>query len=197
VATLYNRCKVGAAYTPDMKAQTLTLHEGDKTALEYLGAAVVLQWSNLPEDLRKSFLQQAGSVGGLPFVANLHGQIEALIERVRGRGPGVGRVLVAPGSRYRSRRRADAIAQGRYANGLGAMLAAEEGAVLLEPVADDPDAAVLAGRRQRMDRAFEAVEGVGGTVHADLKCLVVVVSAGFASGHDNPRNGCVFGGLRS
>jgi len=74
---------------PDMKAQTLTLHEGDKTALEYLGAAVVLQWSSLPEDLRKSLLQQADSVGGLPFVANLHGQIEALIERVRGRGPGV------------------------------------------------------------------------------------------------------------
>src|SRR4029453_12518753 len=98
-------------------------------------------------------------------------------------------------SRSRSRRRADAIAQAGYANGLGAVLAAEEGAVLLEPVADDADAAVLAGRRQRVDRAFETVEGVGGTVHADLKCLVVVVSAGFASGHDNPRNGCGFGGL--
>jgi len=69
---------------------------------------------------------------------------------------------VAPGSRSRSRCRADAIAQAGYANGLGAVLAAKEGAVLLEPVADDADAAVLAGRRQRMDRAFEAVEGVGG-----------------------------------
>src|SRR5215510_13856502 len=77
-------------------------------------------------------------------------------------------------SRSRSRRRADAIAQAGYANGLGA---------------------VLAARRQRVDRAFEAVEGVGGTVHADLKCLVVVVSAGFASGHENPRNGCGFWGL--
>src|SRR5215472_8312252 len=65
------------------------------------------------------------------------------------------------------------------------MLAAEEGAVLLQAVTDDADAAVLAGRRQRMDRAFEAVEGVGGTVHAHLKCLVVVVSTGFTSGHDN------------
>src|SRR5262249_24465380 len=100
-------------------------------------------------------------------------------------------------SRSRPRRRADAIAQAGYANGLGAMLAAKEGTVLLEPVADDADAAVLAGRRQRVDRAFEAVEGVGGTVHADLKCLVVVVSAGFASGHDNPRRGCGCGGLRS
>src|SRR5262245_8955469 len=76
------------------------------------------------------------------------------------------------------------------------MLAAEEGAVLLESVADDADAAVLAGRRQRMDRALEAVEGVGGTVHADLKRLVVVVSTGFTSGHGNLATGCGFGGLR-
>src|SRR5262249_18332750 len=51
-------------------------------------------------------------------------------------------------SRSRSRRRVDPIAQAGYANGFGAMLAAEEGAVLLEPVADNADAAVLAGRRQ-------------------------------------------------
>src|SRR5215831_6502316 len=70
------------------------------------------------------------------------------------------RLFAGPGSR--SRRRADAVAQAGYANGLGAMLAAEEGAVLFESVADDADAAVLAGRRQRMDRALEAVEGVGG-----------------------------------
>src|SRR5262249_55581694 len=100
-------------------------------------------------------------------------------------------------SRSRSRRRADAIAQAGYANGLGAVLAAKEGAVPLESVADDADAAVLAGRRQRVDRAFETVEGVGGTVHADLKRLVVVVSAGFTSRNDNPRNGCGLGGLRS
>jgi hypothetical protein len=59
----------------------------------------------------------------------------------------------------RSRRRADPIAQSGDADGLRAMLAAEKGAVLLEAVSDDADAAVLAGRRQRMDRAFEAVEG--------------------------------------
>jgi hypothetical protein len=68
---------------PDMKAQTLTLHEGDKTVLAYLGAAVVLQWSNLPEDVRKAILQQADSVGGLPLIADLHEQIQALIRRVR------------------------------------------------------------------------------------------------------------------
>jgi len=68
---------------PNMKAQTIILHEGDKSALAYLGAAVVLQWSNLPEDVRKSLLQQADSVGGLPIVADLHEQIQALIRRVR------------------------------------------------------------------------------------------------------------------
>src|SRR5262249_29457899 len=65
----------------------------------------------------------------------------------------------------------------------GAMLAAEESAFLFEPMADDVDAAVLAGRRQRVDRALEAVEGVGRAVHAHLEGLVVVVAAGFASGH--------------
>jgi hypothetical protein len=68
---------------PEMKAQTIILHEGDKAALQYLGAAVVLQWSNLPEDVRKALLQQADAVGGLPLVSDLHDQIQALIRRVR------------------------------------------------------------------------------------------------------------------
>jgi hypothetical protein len=74
--------KPGAAM-PDMKAQTIILHEGDKTALQYLGAAVVLQWSNIPEDVRKALLQQSESVGGLPIVPDLHEQIQALLRRVR------------------------------------------------------------------------------------------------------------------
>jgi len=68
---------------PNMKAQTIILHEGDKTALQYLGAAVVLQWSNIPEDVRKALLQQADSVGGLPIISDLHEQIQALLRRVR------------------------------------------------------------------------------------------------------------------
>ena len=73
---------------PDMKAQTITLHEGDKTALQYLGAALVLQWSHLPEDVKKALLQQADSVGGLPIVADLHEQIQELIKRLRKVGGG-------------------------------------------------------------------------------------------------------------
>ena len=68
---------------PNMKPQTIILHEGDKTALQYLGAAVVLQWSNIPEDVRKALLQQADSVGALPIVSDLHEQIQALLRRVR------------------------------------------------------------------------------------------------------------------
>src|SRR5262245_16806138 len=59
------------------------------------------------------------------------------------------------------------------------------------------DAAVLACRCERVDRAFEAVEGVRRAVHAHLKRLVVIVAAGFTSRHgdlanrwgwcDNPR----------
>jgi hypothetical protein len=74
---------VAEAAMASMKAQTIVLLEGDKAALQYLGAAVVLQWSNLPEDVRKAILQQADSVGGLPVVSNLHEQIQALISRVR------------------------------------------------------------------------------------------------------------------
>jgi hypothetical protein len=38
--------------------------------------------------------------------------------------------------------------------------AAVQGTVCLYTVADDPDAAVLAGRSERVDRALEAVEHV-------------------------------------
>src|SRR5262245_7274236 len=43
------------------------------------------------------------------------------------------------------------------------------------------DAAILACRCERVDRAFEAVEGVRRAVHAQLKRLVVIVAAGFTS----------------
>jgi len=66
-----------------MKPQTIHLQEGDQITLQYLGAAVVLQWANLPEIARQAVLQQANSVGGLPPVTSLHEQIKALIRRSR------------------------------------------------------------------------------------------------------------------
>jgi RNase P/RNase MRP subunit POP5 len=93
--------------------------------------------------------------------------------------------LLPANIRFQLRRVADAVAQARHAGLLGAMLAAEEGPLLLQSVADDADAAILACRRQRMNGAFEAVEGVSGVTHRHLKGLVVIVSAGFTSGHDD------------
>jgi hypothetical protein len=76
------------------------------------------------------------------------------------------------------------VTQARHAFYLGAMLAAEEGAFLFESVTDNMNPAIPAGRGQRMDCTLEAVERVGCAIHGHLECLVVVVSAGFASSHD-------------
>ncbi|MDT3686253.1 MAG: hypothetical protein RO009_14555 [Pseudorhodoplanes sp.] len=67
----------------DMTRQTIRLAEGDDTVLKYLGAAVVLQWHNLPEPVQKALLQQAESTGGLQAATKLHSQITSLIERSR------------------------------------------------------------------------------------------------------------------
>jgi hypothetical protein len=67
-----------------MTAQTINLNDGDTVALQYLGAAVVLQWNNLPKPVQDTLLQQASSVGGLPMVASLHEQIKLLLRRERG-----------------------------------------------------------------------------------------------------------------
>jgi hypothetical protein len=50
------------------------------------------------------------------------------------------------------------VAQALDAFFLGAVVTAIERAVLFQAVADDADAAMIAGRRQRMDGAFEAVD---------------------------------------
>ena len=56
---------------------------GDDIALQYLGAAVILQWQNLPEQTQQSLIQQAVSIGGLPPITSLYEQIKALIRRTR------------------------------------------------------------------------------------------------------------------
>jgi hypothetical protein len=61
----------------------LPLQQGDDIALQYLGAAVVLQWENLPEAARDAIWQQAESVGGLPPVTSLHEQLKSLIRRTK------------------------------------------------------------------------------------------------------------------
>lgn len=76
------------------------------------------------------------------------------------------------------------IAQAAYAFAFGAMLAAEKGALSLEAVTDNTDAAMRAGRRQRVDRAFEAVVSVSFAAQNNLKSFVIIVAAGLADCHD-------------
>jgi hypothetical protein len=50
-------------------------------------------------------------------------------------------------------------------------------------VPHDPTIAVWADRRQRMDRAFKAIEGVMLSGYDDLKRLVIFVFTNFAYSH--------------
>ena len=61
------------------------------------------------------------------------------------------------------------------------MDAAEDNAVVLDPMPDDTAAAVKAGGREGLDRAFEAVEVHGAAADGDLEALVVLVAALFTS----------------
>ena len=61
--------------------------------------------------------------------------------------------------------------------------AAEDLSVCFDTVADDSAVAVRANRRQRVDCAFEAIEGVTLSAHNDFKRLVVFVFANFAYWH--------------
>src|SRR5687767_2711432 len=68
---------------------------------------------------------------------------------------------------------------------------------------DDPAAAMAAHRGQQVDRAFEAVEGVGLPTQGQLEALVVVVAAVVADSHESTsgvrvavRAGDVRGGAR-
>jgi hypothetical protein len=61
--------------------------------------------------------------------------------------------------------------------------AAEDLPVRFDTVTDDSAVAVRANRRQRVDCAFEAIEGVTLSAHNDFKRLVVFVLANFACRH--------------
>src|SRR5688500_2147252 len=65
-----------------------------------------------------------------------------------------------------------------------AVLAAEHLPAVLDAVADDAALAVRAGRRQLLDRALEAVEGVRVAVgHLHREGFLVAVTADFTSSH--------------
>ncbi len=63
------------------------------------------------------------------------------------------------------------------------MDAAEDFSSLLHAVTDDPALAVRANRRQRVDRALEAIEGVMLSGNDHFKGLVIFIFANFACSH--------------
>jgi hypothetical protein len=64
-----------------LRPRTIKLQKGDEVTLQYLGAALVLQWSELSEEVQKTILRQAMAVGGLPPLTSLNEQVRSLIWR--------------------------------------------------------------------------------------------------------------------
>jgi molybdopterin biosynthesis enzyme len=83
------------------------------------------------------------------------------------------------------------IAKLSHALPFGAVVAAKERAVLFQPMTDNSDAAGCAVGSERVNGAFEAVVCVPLSFHNDLKCLVVIIAAGFADWH-GATSGLVF-----
>jgi hypothetical protein len=79
----------------------------------------------------------------------------------------------------------DAVARSRDTILLGTVIAAVESAVFFQTVPDDPNAAMLAGWRQRVDRALETVKRMGLAPHNNVEGLVVIVATGFAGWHEH------------
>ena len=63
------------------------------------------------------------------------------------------------------------------------MGAAENLSVRFDAVPDDPAVAVRTNRRQRVDRALEAIEGVVLPANDYFKRLVIFIFANFACSH--------------
>jgi hypothetical protein len=66
-----------------LRPRTIRLEKGDEVTLQYLGAALVIQWSELSEQVQQTILRQAMSMGGLPPLTSLNEQIKSLISRTK------------------------------------------------------------------------------------------------------------------
>lgn len=79
--------------------------------------------------------------------------------------------------------RSHAVFQLRFAGRTRAMNAAEDLSLRFDTVSDDPAIAVRAHWRQRMDRAFEAIECVMLSGYDHFKRLVIFILANFTCSH--------------
>ena len=80
-------------------------------------------------------------------------------------------------------RRSDAVFQFGFASAASAVDATENLALLFNTVTDDPAVAVGTNRRERVDCALEAIEGVMLAGNDYLKRLVIFIFANFACSH--------------
>jgi hypothetical protein len=62
------------------RSGTVRLEDGDEATLQYLGAALVLQWQLLPEPAQRAILQKATEIGGLPAIPSLREELKRLIK---------------------------------------------------------------------------------------------------------------------
>src|SRR5512132_1142773 len=76
-----------------------------------------------------------------------------------------------------------AIAQARHSGKHSAVRAAEVPVRRLHAVSDNPAPAMAARRREHVNRAFEAVEGVRAAASSHGETLVVIVTAMVATSH--------------
>jgi hypothetical protein len=60
----------------------------------------------------------------------------------------------------------------------------EDRAALFNAMANDLDAALLAGRRQGMNRALKGIKRMCLAIQGDSEGLIVIISAGLAGCHD-------------
>jgi hypothetical protein len=54
---------------------------GDELALQYLGAAVILTWARLPQEVRELLLMRSRMITGLPATVELEERIKALLRQ--------------------------------------------------------------------------------------------------------------------
>jgi hypothetical protein len=79
--------------------------------------------------------------------------------------------------------RLDPVFQLRFASGTRAVDAAENLSLRFDAVPDDPAVAMRTSRRQRVDRALEAIESVTLPADDDFKRLVIFILTNFAFSH--------------
>jgi len=66
----------------DLDVAQININDGgDELALQYLGAAVILTWARLPQEVRELLLMRSRMITGLPATVELEEKIKALLRQ--------------------------------------------------------------------------------------------------------------------